>query len=567
MAKELTNELHSRILESLTLAYVLIDSEQKPVLYNKSFSNYFNFDESNKNYFLIKDITERIEDVFKTGNESAMFINTSKNNSLKLNFSPINSNSDKVDYVICLIIENNDKSNWQKEFNLLFEKVPCYISIVDKNFKIVRSNDKYRDSFGDNHSVFHTEMSKRRALENNIAPVAVSFNEGIEHVAYQVGQTKSGSKCHLIVNSIPINSNLVMELATDITELNQLQDQLHQAHDFYSELIEKCKEGIIAIDDKGKVQIINEAARQLLNLKTNRKPNINKILNLIPEDFFKEPDVNGIIINNKDIEIKKGENEVTPIRINAYEISNKKNSIGRVAYLQDMSLISQLENEKKNAEIKAITTTFKALERNTMQIIKGFEKDFEVFENDILGSDKEKALNVWNVFKFKNSVTNEIIAAFIELSVGYEPEYSKIDLSKLINDSMKNFELWADYEKINLDYKLVGDLTNQNSDIRMFKILITTLFNNAILSAKLNPENPEIKAKFENNGKYIAIELLDNGPYSPVDNFENMIDFNESKNVRYGMLTLNLLVNKCGGSILSSSSLYDGNKIKVVLPL
>lgn len=566
MATEITNELQSKILESLSLAYILIDRNKKPVLFNEKFNIYFAIDIDNKNYFFISDILERIEDVFKTGNDSAMFLNNFNTRTFKLNFSPIKSNEDETEYVLCTIIENNDKNNWQKEFNLLFEKVPCYISIVDRNFKVIRSNEKYRDTFGDHHSVFHTETSKKKAIENNVAPAAVTFNEGLEHVAYQVGQTKNGNKCHLIVNSAPLNQNLVMEIATDITELNQLQEQLHQAHDFYTELIEKLETAVIAVDDKGKVQIINEAARNVLNVKTNRKPNLNKIISLIPEDFFKEPDVNGVIINNKEIEIKSTNDVVVPYKVNAHEITNKKNSIGRVAFLQNISIIKKLEKEKNDAESQAISSTFKALEANTMQIIKNSSKDFDIFEQELLNSDKEKVMNAWKILKFKNHVTNEIIASFIQLSVGYIPDYSTLNLENLIENSLVDFKKWAEYENINLDYQLLGELTKMNTDIRMFQVLITTLFNNAIISARLNPENPEIKAKFENNGKYLAVEIHDNGPYAPVDSYD-VSDLKQNKNIRYGMLTLNLLVNKCGGSVLSTASLYDGNKIKVMLPL
>ncbi len=566
MTELIKNELQQMVLETLKFAYALINIDKKPVLVNKMFSKYFEFNEKKNNYFLKSNIAERIEDVIKTGNDSAMFLNNNSPRSIKLNFTPIFSNDNVVEYVLCVVIDNNDKSNWQKEFNVLFEKVPCYISIVDKNLNIIRANDKYRDSFGDNHSVFHTEMSKKKAFENCIAPSVVTFNEGIEHVAYQVGQTKSGNKSHLIVNSVQMGTNLVMEIATDITELNQLQDQLNQAHDFYTELIENCKDGIIAIDDKGKVQILNNAARKILNIKTNRKPNLNRITNLIPADFFKEPDVNGVIINNKDVNIKIEHNQTIPLRVNAFEISNKKNSIGRVAYLQDMTSIAKLEQEKKAIETQAITETFKVLEDNTMQIIKNVYKDFDNFEKELLNSDKEQIMKAWDVFKFKNNVTNNIIAAFIELSVGYNPDYEKVNLVDLIESNIHSFQDWANYDKIQFSYELIGELKNMNTDVRMFKILITTLFNNGLLSAKLNPDNPELKAKFENNGKYLAVEVTDNGPYTQIENID-LLDFKQNKNERYGMLTINMLVNRCGGSILSTSSLYDGNKIKIVLPL
>lgn len=83
------NEIRNKILESLTLAYILIDHKLNPLYYNKIFTEYFNLESKSNNYFFVKDIIERIDDVFKTGNESAVYINHNSNKTLKLNFTPI----------------------------------------------------------------------------------------------------------------------------------------------------------------------------------------------------------------------------------------------------------------------------------------------------------------------------------------------------------------------------------------------------------------------------------------------------------------------------------------------
>ena len=483
MLNEIDKSLQHTILESFSLAYVVIDKEKNVVLSNNLFDKHLSTNKDSKNYFFQLDVVERINDVFKTANESAMYLNVSKQKSYNLNFSPILSLNKNVEFVLCVVVEENNISNWQKEFNILFEKVPCYISVVDKNLKVIRANEKYRDTFGDQHSVFRTDLSRKKAIESNIAPVAVSFNENIEHMAYQVGQTKNGAKCHLIVNSIPLDKNLVMEITNDITELNQLQEQLHQAHNYYSELIERTSEGIIAIDDKGKVQIINESARNMLGVKTNRKPNINKIIELIPQDFFKEPDVTGAIVENKLIEVKNEEATINAT-ISAYELVRKRSPIGRVAYLQDMSKINQLEKERNQAEDFAILTAFQALENNTKQMIERKGIDFDNFEKELSNPNKEEMMQAWKVFKFKNFISNDIISSFLDLTNGYDANFTNSNIKNIIDENIEMFAAWAKYDKIKFNYEVIGDLSNILSDGRLFRTLLMALISNSLQLAK-----------------------------------------------------------------------------------
>jgi len=569
---KLTEAFKESILESLTFGYALIDSEMNLLIANKLFSEVFSTDQSKPDYFFDKKIIKRIDDVLHTGNESAMYYSSSTNKNFFLNFIPVNNKTIHEQYVICFVNESSDKSHWQKEFNILFEKVPCYISIVDRNLKIIRSNEKYRDTFGENHSVFQTDLSRKKAIENGFSPAAISFRENQEFVATQVGITKSGVKCHLIVNSIPLSNpagtiNLVMEIATDITELNQLQEQLNQAHEFYSELIESSNDGIIALDNKGKVQLFNSGARNILNLSGTRRPTLSKIMEMIPEDFFKEADINGTILQNKEIMIKDSTNFEIPVKINAFEIRNKKNILGRVAFLQDLRLIKALEEDKIIAQESAIVTTFKALDANTQQIFNNEVKALDKFDLLLKKGNKNDIDKGWNILRNKFELTNSIISTFVKLSKGYTPKFGIVNLSTIIEKLATKFSEIAKFDNINFSYKIIGNLTKIHADYEMVEILMKTLISNSLEASLDNPDNPTVTVNFENTGKYVIIEIFDNGRYIPEERIHKLFQEKELEEARFGMLTVSMLVRKSGGSIKASSSLSDGNNFKVLLPL
>jgi len=571
MSTKLTEELKNCILESLNFAYALVDSEMNFISFNRTFSELFSVNKGKENTFLIDDVKFRINDVLTTGNDSALNISLTNNRYYLINFTLIKNNN-KQKYVLCVISESTEKTIWQKEFNLLFEKSPNYICIIDRSFKIIRSNERYRDVFGDNHSFYQTEQSKKKAIETGYIPSAVAFRENEEIVSTQVGFTKTGTKCNLIVNSIPLNYSdgqvtLVMEISTDITELTNLQEQLNHVHEFYNELIENASEGIIAVDNKGKVQIFNSAARNILGLQSSRKPSINKINDMIPEDFFKEPDLNGIIVSNKEISVKDSTGNVIPVRMNAFQIKTKKNILGRVTYLNDMRLIKALEEEKIKAEKEAIITTFRSLENNTLQIFENERKALDKFERSLHTSTKEEIEKNWLIMRNKFELTQHIVTTFIKLAKGYTPLFKKFNFEDLIDNITQLFLGIAAFDNIDFSFEKKGDLSNVIGDKDLFEILIKTLISNSLEAVTENKINPIVKVSFQNTGKYIQIDVFDNGAYLHPDILENKNkDKNLNKEFRFGMLTISLLVKSCGGSIKAISSLSNGNTIQVVLP-
>ena len=36
----------------------------------------------------------------------------------------------------------------RRECDLFFERVPCYVSIIDRDFRIIQTNEKFRETFG-----------------------------------------------------------------------------------------------------------------------------------------------------------------------------------------------------------------------------------------------------------------------------------------------------------------------------------------------------------------------------------------------------------------------------------
>ncbi len=119
----------------------------------------------------------------------------------------------------------------QQRYRLLFEEVPCLISIQDRDMRIVHANRLHREAFGASYGVKCYEAYKHRTEECVPCIVRESFDDGEMHVHEEVVTTIDGRTINVLVYTSPLRDadgeiENVIEISTDITEIRALQDQL-----------------------------------------------------------------------------------------------------------------------------------------------------------------------------------------------------------------------------------------------------------------------------------------------------------------------------------------------------
>lgn len=144
------------------------------------------------------------------------------------------SESGPIEYIVEMSRDVIETKNWQMEYQILFERVPCYITVIDRNFKIVRANENFRNNFGDvlGHQCY--EVYKRRNERCPDCPAAKTFKDGQVHYSQQSGIKKGGEKAHYMLTTSPLSRNVkdiahVIEISTDITATKKLEEEMLEA--------------------------------------------------------------------------------------------------------------------------------------------------------------------------------------------------------------------------------------------------------------------------------------------------------------------------------------------------
>jgi len=152
--------------------------------------------------------------------------------------APIMSKDGQVELVIELSVDVTEVGRLQEElravrekFHRLFDSVPAYIEVVDRDFNIVEANRRFRQDFGDIRTAKCHGVFKHREDPCQECPIIQTFDDGESHQWETVVTTKDGAQRIVLIQTAPVHDEegkieQVMEISTDITQIRELQDHL-----------------------------------------------------------------------------------------------------------------------------------------------------------------------------------------------------------------------------------------------------------------------------------------------------------------------------------------------------
>lgn len=150
--------------------------------------------------------------------------------------------------------EKQEELNRQRhEYQELFEQVPCFITVQDKNLKLLRYNREFTRHFAANRGDYCYEVYKNRSQPCEVCPVVMTFADGKPHSSEETGITKDGKVSHWLAWSSPIRDysgeiTAVMEVSLDVTEMKRLEEEIRKSEEKYRDIFNNVPNPIFVLD-------------------------------------------------------------------------------------------------------------------------------------------------------------------------------------------------------------------------------------------------------------------------------------------------------------------------------
>lgn len=585
--EEINRMIGSQLMELIPYNVAIIDKELNIVKANKSFEKYFGEWSKKKCYQAYKKVDEKcrhcnVDHVFALGetiiSNEAGFDKNGKICHYVVHRAPLKDELGNTKYLVEMSTDVTETSRVQHEYNLLFDNVPSYVSIIDKNYKIVKANKKLRDTFGEIHGKHCYEVYKKRKKRCRHCPAAMTFRDGIEHTSSETGITFSGDETQYVVNTTPLSNNengvqLVIEIATDITEINELQFRLKRTHDFYVSLIENAGLGIIALDEKNKTVIINDYSKKLLSWSSFKKPVLSQLKAMLPEKIFDEKDYHKLITEEIESKILDTTGAEISVRYSAIRLFSNNKYIGKVIFLQDIRQMKEMEKSMLEAErLSAVGQTVAGLAHTIKNLLMGLEGGMYIVDSGLRKGDAARIVEGWDILQRNFTKTTDLVKGFLSFSKGRQPELKPVNPNKLVEDIIELYHDTAKNQNVELSSVLSPKMYKIHLDPDGIEACLTNLLSNAIDAASSREDKKgivEIKTGIKDG--YLIFEVTDNG--CGIDSeimkniFTNFFTTKGNKGTGLGLLTTNKIIKEHGGFIDVSSQPGIGSTFKITLSI
>ena len=139
------------------------------------------------------------------------------------------------------------------EYQNLFERVPCIITVQDRNYRLIRYNREFSEKFNPKPGDYCYAAYKGRKEKCEICPVERTFADGRSHYSEERGLNKDGTATHWVVHTSPIKNErgeivAAMEMNLDVTRTKLLEAELEKSEKKYHAIFDNIPNPVFVLD-------------------------------------------------------------------------------------------------------------------------------------------------------------------------------------------------------------------------------------------------------------------------------------------------------------------------------
>ncbi len=152
-----------------------------------------------------------------------------------------------------IAVKEKELNRQRDEYQTLFEVVPCYVTVQDREYRLTAFNRKFAENFDPEIGDYCYRAYKGRDCKCENCPVELTFLDGQSHISEESGVDKDGTPKHWIVSTTPIRDEngevmAAMEMSLDITPRKQLEAKLHITERQYQAIFNNIPNPVFILD-------------------------------------------------------------------------------------------------------------------------------------------------------------------------------------------------------------------------------------------------------------------------------------------------------------------------------
>jgi len=454
-----------------------------------------------------------------------------------------------------------------------FDSIPSYLTIQDKNLRLLDANKKFRDDFGEIEGRYCYQVYKNRSEKCEVCPVERTFRDGLPHHSEEQVKTLDGKEVNVIVYTAPIRDDegniiSVMETSTDITEVKLLQNQHKESQKKYQLLFEEVP-CFISIQDRNlRIVEANRLHKEAFGTSYGSycyevyKHRKSKCEPCIIQQTFED----GKVHTHEEV-VTSRDNKRMNVMVFTAPIKDADGNIEKVVEMSaDITEIRQLQDK-----LTSVGLLISTISHGIKGLLNGLDGGIYLVNTGLKKNDRERIDQGWEIASRNIRRIRSLVMDILFYAKDREPEWENFEVKELTDEICENFSHRAN--RLGIEYQCIipKNIGQFEADKHAVKSLIINLLDNSLDACRIDKKKDhhyitlEIKGQPDN----IIFEVSDNGIGMDRETREKALSmFFSSKGAGgtgLGLFIANKIAEAHGGRINIESDEGDGSKFTVTM--
>ncbi|MFC7338247.1 sensor histidine kinase [Haloferula chungangensis] len=354
----------------------------------------------------------------------------------------------------------------------------------------------------------------------------------------------------------------------DPAEAQQLLSRLIREKGFLEQVFEALHEGVIVLDDKGRVTFINSAAQKFFGLGDEILGEL--LMPRIPGldwDNIAKP---GKTIS-RDLEVFYPENRYLNFYLSPIASALGSEAFGWVMLVRDQTATRrEAEDSLESERLNALTLLAAGVAHEIGNPLNSLDIHLQLMARKLKKlppGDRAPLEENLDTARREIQRLDTILRQFLEAIRPTTPQRDQCDLHQIIRDTLNLLEPELASREIAVELELAEDFPSMNLDATQFQQVIYNLLRNAYQA--LQGEGGRIRITTGINDYECSISIADNGSGIPPEQMGSLFEpykTTKQSGTGLGLLIVRRVVREHGGEIEIESEPDAGTTIHIHIP-
>ncbi len=455
-----------------------------------------------------------------------------------------------------------------------FDNMPCYLSVQDRDLRIIEANSRFREAFGDIEGRYCYQVYKQRPEKCEVCPVERTFHDGMSHRSEEIVTTLGGREVSVIVYTTPIYGDdgkivSVMEMSTDITELKQRHDQLRESQKKYRLLFEDVPCYISIQDRDLRIVDANRMHREAFGSYFGCKCyEVYKHRNeaCVPCIVMQTFNDGGIHVHEE--VVCSQDNKSINVLVTTAPIYGADGEVEHVIEMSaDITQIRQLQDK-----LTSVGLLISSISHGIKGLLNSLDGGIYLVNTGLKKDDKKRINKGWEIAMRNVDRIRSMVLNILYYAKDREPNYEQISARDLVEELYNEHRKRAEELGVQIEHRSDGVKGEFQADSHAVRSMLINLLENSMDACRVDRGKDEHKVVlgFEDSPESVRFRVSDNGIGMDRETREKAFSmFFSSKGAGgtgLGLFIANKIAQGHGGNISVESEEGKGTCFTVTMP-